>query len=139
MTQFPRSAYDKVGGVVFFARMLDKIRLKETGKLATDYHKNLGIGLDGRCCRFLGVAYAAIQLRVLKGGTDEEILQWCFAHGHKSNDEQILIWNSFMTKRGWRDDSTAELIKYKEGSGFHERAEIQTFFEYYEFDEGRAK
>jgi hypothetical protein len=139
MPQYPRSAYDKVGGIVYFARMLDKIRMREMGKLPTDYHKNLGIGLDGRCCRFLGVAYAAVQLRVLKGGPDDEILQWCFEQGHKPSDEQIFVWNNFMTKRGWRDDATPELNRYKEESGFHARAEIQTFFEYYEFDEGRAQ
>jgi len=139
MTQFPRSAYDKVGGIVYFARMLDKVRLMAAGKLPSDYHKNLGIGFDGRCCRFLGVTYPAIHERVQQGGTNEEILQWCFEHGHKPNEEEILIWNAFMTKRGWRDDNTEDLNKYKAGSGFSNRHEIQTLFDYYEFDEGRAK
>jgi gluconokinase len=139
MAQYPRSAYDKVGGIVYFARMLDKIRLKTTGKHLTYYHKNLGIGFDGRCCRFLGVTYATIQQCVQQKGTDEEVLQWCFDHGRKPNDEEILIWNAFMTKRGWRDDNTEELNLYKAGSGFSDRNEIQTLFDYYEFDEGRAK
>ena len=33
MNCFPRSAYDRVGGLVYFARMLDKIRLFAAGKL----------------------------------------------------------------------------------------------------------
>jgi len=139
MTQYPRSAYDQVGGLVYFARMLDKIRLKAAGKLLPDYHKNLGIGFDGRCCRFLGVNYAAVQQQVEQGGSDEAVLQWCFAHGRKPNEEEILIWSSFMTKRGWQDDSTKELERYKAESGFSARGEIQTFFEYYEFDEGRKQ
>ena len=139
MSQYPRSAYDKVGGIVYFARMLDKIRLMAAGKLPADYHKNLGAGFDGRCLRFLGVAYPAVQERVNQGGTDEEILQWCFEHGHKPNDEQILIWNAFMTKRGWKDDCTEEMNKYKASSGFSGRDEIQTMVDYYEYDEGRAK
>jgi hypothetical protein len=139
MIRYPRSAYDKVGGIVYFARMLDKIRLKATEKLPADYHKNLGVGFDGRCCRFLGVNYAAVQQRVLQKSTDEEILQWCFDHGRKPNEEEILIWNAFMTKRGWRDDNTQELSRYKAESGFADRSEIQTLFDYYEFDEGRTK
>jgi gluconokinase len=139
MTQYPSSAYDTVGGIVYFARMLAKIRLMAAGKLPSDYHKNLGIGFDGRCCRFLRVTYPAIQARVQQGGTDEEILQWCFEHGRKPNDEEILIWNAFMTKRGWRDDNTEDLDRYKADSGFSGRGEIQTLFDYYEFDEGRAK
>ena len=50
-----RRSREKVEEVVFFARMLDKIRLHAQGKLPEDY--NLGWGLDGRCCEFLNVDY----------------------------------------------------------------------------------
>jgi gluconokinase len=103
----PRSAYDLTGGIVHFARMLDKIRLHGAGALRSDYHANLRSGFDGRCCRFLGVEYPALRERVLSGGTDEEVLSWCFAHGTRPNDEQVLVWNKFMLKRGWRDDEAA--------------------------------
>ncbi len=142
MSQYPRSAYDRVGGIVYFARMLDKIRLKEKGNLPPDYLKNLSIGFDGRCSRFLGVDYPAIVKRVGEGGTDEEILAWCFEKGRKSNAEEILIWNKFMLKRGWRDEddgSTQELQNYKKNSGLGHRKDLLTFFDYYEVDEkGRA-
>ena len=36
----PRSPYDKVGGIVFFGRLIDKIRLHLAGKLPDTY--NLG-------------------------------------------------------------------------------------------------
>ena len=136
----PRSAYDRTGGIVYFARMLQKIRLRAAGTLPPDYHANLGSGFDGRCCRFLGVDYAALRERVLAGGADDEILAWCFERGPRPNDEQILIWNKFMLKRGWRDEedgSTQELQKYKASSGLADRDDILTFFDYYEVDEGR--
>ena len=90
----PRSAYEKVGGIVFFGRMLDKIRLHASGKLGPGYF--LGddtdpTWFDGRCTRFLGVRYQAIVERVAAGGTDEEILAWCFTHGRKPGEEEILI------------------------------------------------
>ncbi len=125
---------------MYFARMLDKIRLRACGQLSADYHANLGSGFDGRCCRFLGIDYAALRERVLNGGTDEQILSWCFARGTKPTDEQILVWNKFMLKRGWRDeddDSTQELEHYKAASGLAHRADILTFFDFYEVDEGR--
>ncbi len=136
----PRSAYDRTGGIVYFARMLDKIRLQAARTLRSDFHANLGSGFDGRCCRFLGVQYPELRARVLKGGTDDEILAWCFAHGNRPNDEQVLIWNKFMLKRGWRDEddgSTLELEQYKASSGLADRTDILTFFDYYEVDEGR--
>ncbi len=60
-----RSCYAKVGRLVYFGRMLDKIRLHAAGQLPAEYQANLGddkfLTLDGRCCRFLGVAHAAIR------------------------------------------------------------------------------
>ncbi|MGO9202979.1 MAG: DUF5069 domain-containing protein [Limisphaerales bacterium] len=139
-TSVPRSAYDRTGGIVYFARMLDKIRLHGAGTLCSDYHANLGSGFDGRCCRFLGVQYAALRGRVLEGGTDDEILARCFTHGTRPDDEQVLVWNKFMVKRGWRDEddgSTQELEGYKASSGLAHRTDLLTFFDYYEGDEGR--
>jgi gluconokinase len=136
----PRSAYDQTAGIVYFARMLHKMRLYAAGNLRGDFHTNLGSGFDGRCCRFLRVEYAALRERVLQGGTDEEILAWCFAHGTRPSEEQILIWNKFMLKRGWRDEddgSTQELERYKASSGLAHRKDLLTFFDYYEVDEGR--
>ena len=128
-----RSSYERVGGLVFFGRMLDKIRLNAQGKLPPDY--NLGPGMDGRTARFLGVEYAKIAERTLQGGTDEEILEWCFQHGQRPNDEQILVWNSFMSKRGWRDEASEGLEEEKRERGFAHRDDIQTFFDFHKADE----
>ena len=65
--QFPRSPYDAIGGLVYFPRMLDKIRLQAAGKLPDAHQEQLGDGFDGRCVRFLGVAYAEVKARVLAG------------------------------------------------------------------------
>ena len=48
--------------------------------------------------------------QVLAGRTDDEVLDWCFANGRRLTDEQVLIYNSFMSKRGWRDDETDGFI-----------------------------
>src|ERR1044071_4095484 len=95
-----RSVYAKVGRLVYFGRMLDKIRLHAAGKLPADYIANLGDAqttvLDGRCCRFLGVPYADIKTRTLQGGEDHEILAWVEARGTKHGDEECHIWNRFI-------------------------------------------
>lgn len=122
--------------------MLDKIRLYATGKLPPDYHANLSKAFDGRCCRFLRVDYAAVRERALQPGTDVEILEWCMTRGRRPNEEEILVWNSFMRKRGWRDEldgTTEELERYKAQSGLAHRDDLLTFFDYYDVDEGRKK
>ena len=140
MNRYPRSAYEQVGGLLYFARMLDKMRLHARGELPPDYHANLSKGFDGRCCRFLRVEYPALRQRVLQGGSDEEILDWCFRQGRRPTEEELLVWNSFLRKRGWRDEAdgtTQELEHYKALSGLSARTDILTLFDYYEVDEKR--
>jgi len=133
----PRSAFDKVGGACYFARMVDKIRLNADGLLHADYHPNLGTGYDGRMCGYLRVAYADVVKQVAAGGTDEQVWAWCLKNGRGLNDGDVEVWNGFAMKRGWRDAATPRLEEFKEGSGLGKRPDLLTFFDYYEVDEGR--
>src|ERR1043165_3671579 len=109
-----RSPFDQVKGLVYFGRMLDKIRLAAAGKLPEGWQPMRGNAMKGsfdqRCCAFLGIDYAALEAETLKGDkTDEQLLDWTFANGTGPTDEQIEVWNGFMTKRGWRDAGTQRL------------------------------
>ena len=131
----PRSGYEKVGGLVMFARTIDKIRLHQAGLLPSDY--NLGHGLDGRLLRFLKIDYQPLCERVAAGGTDDQLLQWCFQNGRQPDDTEIFIFNAFMEKRGWRDDVTDWVAEQKQKLGCPHRADIQTAFDVHDFDEKR--
>jgi gluconokinase len=135
-----RSPYVKVGRLVYFGRMLDKIRLHAAGQLPVDYHANLGDSrpnlFDARCCRFLGVRYAELQARTLHGGTDEEILAWCEARGPARTDDECNAWNRFLMKIGWRDDRSAALQERLREYGLTGKP-IETFFDLIDYDEGR--
>ena len=132
-----RSPREKTGGIVYFARMLDKIRLHAEGKLPADYQPNLGIGFDGRCVSFLGITYNDLVARVAQGGSDEEILAWCFTEGRKPSDEQIEVWNAYMSKRGWNDDASAILQRRIQEMGLSQN-EVATFFDLIDADEKPA-
>jgi Domain of unknown function (DUF5069) len=137
--KFPRSPYDVIKGLAYFPRMLDKIRLFEVGKLPKSYHEYLGDGFDGRCLRFLGVAYEDVKERVLAGGSDEAVLAWCMEHGRKPNEEEIDIWSNFMRKRGWRDDASERIAFRIKESGLEAREkECVTMFDFIDIDEGRT-
>jgi gluconokinase len=138
-SRFPRSCYDQAGGLVYFARMLDKIRLRDANALPKEYHENLGTGFDARCCTLLGVTYEAVCQRTFAGGDDVAVLQWCFENGRKLSDEDIEVWNAFMTKRGWRDATHERLVmRLKEAKLEHRAGEILTMFDFIEVDEGRV-
>lgn len=123
--------------MIYFARMLDKIRLHSSGELAEDFQANLGRGFDERCVEFLRVNYSELHERTLLGGSDEEILKWCFEKGRELSEGDILIWNQFLSKRGWNDEVSEILTRRKKESGLEARDEIQTMAEYFEYDEGR--
>ena len=134
----PVSGYQQVGGLYLFARMLDKIRKHARGELHENHVPFLGQGLDARLCRFLRVDYGAVQARVLAGDSDEQVLAWCRQNGRALEDVDILVWNGFVSKRGWRDDTSAALEADKAKRGLAHRTDIVTFFDFYEVDEGRA-
>ena len=136
--QYPRSPKEMVGGIVYFGRMIDKIRLMESGDLHTELHANLGKGFDERAASLVGVPYENLRARVRQGGSDEEILAWCYENGTRPTEEQIEVWNGFMLKRGWNDELSETLVRRKKESGFEARDDIQTMFQYIDADEGRS-
>jgi gluconokinase len=136
---YPCSPYQITKGLVYFARMLDKIRLHAAGQLPPDYHEFLGDGFDGRCLRFLGVSYDAVKDQVAAGGSDEQILDWCRAHGRLLTDEDAEVWSDFMRKRGWRDDASERVaFRLKEAGLEHLDAKVATMFDFLDYDEGRT-
>ena len=134
-TQFPCSGYDAVAGLVFFARMLDKIRLHAAGELPEDY--NLGGGHDARMCRFLHIDYAAVTAQARAEKDDAVVLEWCFTQGRRPSADDIHYFNIYMTKRGWRDDYAEKLAASKAKRGWSDRADLQTSFDLQDAEEGR--
>ena len=137
-----RSPSDKVGGLVYFGRMLDKIRLYASGKLPEGWQAARGTtnkgNFDSRCCRFLQIDYPSLETETLKGGTDEQLLAWAFKNGRHPSEEDVEIWNAFMMKRGWRDAGTERLNERLAEIGLPPGT-VLTMFEFIDLDEGRIK
>jgi hypothetical protein len=133
-----RSPSAKVGGLFFFGRTLDKIGAHAKGELPADYQPNLGIGFDERVVKLLGVNYGDLVERVKQGGSDDEILQWCFSEGRKPSEEEVYVWNEFMRKYGWNDQASDRLKTRKKECGMTDRSEIETMFTFIDADEGRS-
>lgn len=140
MSTFPTSPNDKTRGMLYFPRMLDKIRRHARGELDEPYHSNLGRRdrMDGVCCNFLRVNYDDLRQRVLDGGADEEILDWCFEKGRRLNGGDLVVWNAFVSKLGWRDFATPHFAEAKKDAGIGERNDIMTMPELIDFEEGRT-
>jgi hypothetical protein len=138
-----RSPSEQLNGLVYFGRMLDKIRLAASGKLPEGWQPMRGAAMkntfDARCCKFLGIDYAVLEIETLKGDkTDVQLLEWTFQHGRRPDEEEIEVWNAFMTKRGWRDAGTQRLNERLAELGLPPGT-VQTMFEFIDLDEGRLK
>ncbi len=132
-----RSPHERVGDIVYFGRMLDKIRLKAKGALPSEYKTGTKewYDFDSRCTRFLGVSYPSLKKRALQGGSDLEILKWCFKEGRKPSKEEIEIWNTFMSKRGWNDGTSAGIEEGKQKAGLQKRKDVMTWFGLFDAEE----
>lgn len=136
---FPRSPYDAINGLVYFPRMLDKIRIHAAGQLPELYQKHLGRDFDGRCLNFLHVTYDDVRERVLAGDSDEQVLEWCYQNGRRPTAEEIETWSGFMQKRGWRDEASDRIIfRLKESGIEHRDREAVTMFDFIDLDENRT-
>jgi len=140
MKEFPvRSPAEKMDGLVYFGRMLDKIRVHARGELPAEYQPNLGKGFDAKCCAFLHLNYDELAERLKQGATDNEMLEWAFTAGRHPTDDEITMWNEFMRKFGWRDHAAEILARRKRDAGMEDRSEIETMFQFIDADEGRKQ
>ena len=133
-----RSPAAQVGGLVYFGRMVDKIRLHHDGQLPAEYVSNLGTGFDERCVHFLRVSYRHLVDRVHSSNhADEQLLAWALTEGRHPDEQEIEVWNEFMRKRGWKDTASDLLVRRKQENGLADRSDIETFFQFIDADEGR--
>jgi len=139
MRTCPKSPKEMTKDMLYFPRMLDKIRLHLRGELHEDYQENFGApkAADSVCCNFLRVKHSDLIQRVKQGGTDEEILEWCFETGRRLNEGDLFVWNGFASKLGWRDSVAPRLEQRKQEMGIAGRDDIQCIPDLIDFDEGR--
>ena len=133
----PASPNDEVSGYVYFARLCSKIRLQNSGNLNPEFLPNMGKGMDIWTCQFLHVDYEGIREIITSGASDQEALEWCWENGKHSTDYELEWWNSFMRNRCFRDDLSEVLVGRKKESGWEDRDDIQTMFDYLDADDGR--
>ena len=139
---YPRSPKALVGGIAHLGRFIDKIRLRNAGKIQ-DYNY-ITVGFDKHLIEFLGIDAKAFEQRVLAGGTDEELLAWVHTHGRKSSEQEIAQWSQSLLSSGPKDDAAwqrfqgrLQEIAKKRGVMVTALPPISTWAEVIELDEGR--
>jgi gluconokinase len=135
-----RSPYDQVGGLVHFGRMLDKIKLHGSGALPPEWEESRGRlqSFDDYTCRFLRIDYANLEAEVLaNNATDEEWLRWAYEKGRMPSEDEIRMWNPYLSKRCWRD-RFSERVKIRLQEVGLPASAVLTMFDFIDLDEGRS-
>ncbi len=104
MQRYPQSPKVLLGGMAHLARFIDKIRMRHPG-LIQDYNY-ITVGFDKYLLDFLQIKGEDFETRVLRGGTDEEILAWVKAQARPFTDEDIRQWNERILNGGPKDEAS---------------------------------
>ncbi|TKB78632.1 MAG: DUF5069 domain-containing protein [Nitrospira sp.] len=141
-TRYPRSPNIELGGMVHLGRLIDKIRLRHAG-LIPDYNY-FTTGFDKYLVEFLQLNPQEFERRVLEGGTDEELLQWVYAHGRRPSVEEARQWNERILTGGPKDEGTRQRfqsrlveVAAKRGVPVTALPSASTWVDIIELDEGR--
>lgn len=140
--KYPRSPKSLLGGIAHLGRFIDKIRLRNEGKIS-DYNY-ITVGFDKYLIDFLQIDPKAFEQRVLAGGADEELLAWVVAHGQARSHDEIAKWSQGLLSSGPKDDAARQrfqgrLVKVAEKRGvpLSSLPPVYTWADAIELDEDR--
>ncbi|MDQ6655571.1 MAG: DUF5069 domain-containing protein [Verrucomicrobiota bacterium] len=134
----PRSPYERLGGYVHLARLIDKAKLHRKGLLNGYNYKT--VGFDKHLLAFLKLDPDAFEEAANRLDDDSAILHWIEENGSKHSAEELEQWNAAMISR--HPDSAvkkARFLHFLKEAGGEGRADIRTYFDLIEFDEGRKR
>lgn len=139
---YPRSPKALLGGIAHLGRFIDKIRLRNAGRIQ-DYNY-ITVGFDKYLVDFLGIDAKAFEQQVLVGGTDEELLTWAKANGRKSSDQEIAQWSQGLLASGPKDEAARQRfqgrlqeVATKRGVAVSSLPSVTTWADVIELDEER--
>lgn len=142
MMKYPRSPKALLGGIAHLGRFIDKIRLRNAGKIQ-DYNY-ITVGFDKYLVDFLHIDPKAFEQLVLAGGTDEDLLAWVKANSRKPSDQEIAHWSEGLLSSGPKDDAARlrfqgrlQEVATKRGMPVASLSPVSTWADVIELDEGR--
>jgi hypothetical protein len=142
MMNYPRSPKALLGGIAHLGRLIDKIRLRNAGKIQ-DYNY-ITAGFDKYLVDFLQIDPKSFEQRVLAGGTDDELLSWVKTNGKAVSEAEIRLFSRNLLKSEPKDDAARQRfqgrlqdIAAKRGVPVASLPHATTWVDAIELDEGR--
>ncbi len=133
----PRSPYDKLGGVSFLPRSIDKARAEIAGRMGEYVWR---IGRTQRMLEFLGIDVDDFIQALRERATDAEALAWVQARMTPRTAAEIDAFNRAMAEDEPREGSTWDWPRFRaflEECGQGHRTDIRRHYDRLDLDEGR--
>lgn len=126
----------KATGLLHLPRFIAKIRKDLEGRLPASYQRNYCRGFDRFLCLHLGIDPSTVIACVREAGDDEAELERLLLAAFPV-DCQVAKWNRELVQKGMSvmGREALEAAKAKMGAG--ERADLLSFADMIDFDEGR--
>jgi len=134
------SAYipHRTTGLLHLPRFIAKIRKHLRGELPRSYQRNFCRGFDRFLCLHLGIDPEAVIEAVREAGTDEALLEEKLASLFPE-DLRVHEWNRELVQKGMSEMGREALQQAKEKMGAGHRADLVSFADMIDFDEGRIE
>ena len=136
--EVPRSPYEKLGGMVFLPRSIDKGRAELEGTLGEYIARH---GRSGRLFKFLGVSAKDFLEALRDRPTDADVWAWVAEHMTPRTPDEIEEFNRKMWAATPDDEddrwSWRGFRKYLADCGHAHRTDITRHFDRLDLDEGR--
>jgi hypothetical protein len=123
-------------GLLHLPRFIAKIRKDLKGELPKSYQRNYCRGFDRFLCLHLGIDPAQIVEIVREAGDDEAELDRRLLELFP-DDLRVAKWNRELVQKGMSEMGREALQSAKEKMGAGERADLLSFADMIDFDEGR--
>jgi Domain of unknown function (DUF5069) len=133
---YPRSPFEKLGGLVHLPRLIDKARLARDGLLQGYNYKTSGF--DRHLLAFLGIDGDDFESVANELMDDQQILQWIQANGTAHSSAEREAWNeALITKVPDTPEKKARFQHILAELGGDGRESVKTYFDLIEFEERR--
>lgn len=125
-------------GLLHLPRFLAKIRKHLKGELPKSYQRNFCRGFDGFLCAHLGVEPQQVVEIVRECGDDAAELDKRLL-ALFPQDLRAHAWNRELVQKGMAGMGRERLEEVKKGMGLADRADLISFADMIEYDEGRIE
>lgn len=141
-TPYPRSPKEQLDGLCHLGRLIDKIHLHKAGHIQ-DYHY-LTTGFDKYLLDHLALKGEDLEQRVLRGGSDEEIVAWIQENTKSLTEEDKTKWNDLVRNGEPKNEMAQErfnallaAIAEKRGVSIDQLPKITKWIDAIDLDEER--